>query len=76
LVSFLERIEDFSSQKVETLVKAWITEKELSFGKVMPPLRLAIVGAMKGPHLFDILEVIGKEESLNRIHAAVKILGE
>ena len=72
LVEVLEGVKDFSSENVETLVKEWINEKELSFGKVMPPLRLVIVGAMKGPHIFDILGMIGKEESINRIQIALK----
>jgi glutamyl-tRNA synthetase len=71
LVSVLEEIHDFSSSNVETKVKEWIAEKELSFGKVMPPLRLVIVGEMKGPHIFDILESIGKDESLCRIRKAI-----
>ena len=73
LVAVLASIEDFSSENVETLVKEWINEKDLSFGKVMPPLRLVIVGAMKGPHLFDILGMIGKEESISRIKKAISI---
>lgn len=75
LVSVLESIDDFSSENVENLVKAWITTKELSFGKVMPPLRLFIVGDMKGPHIFDILSIIGKEDSIQRIESAMETLG-
>lgn len=67
----LEDIKEFESSKIEETVKAWITEKELSFGKVMPPLRLVIVGDMKGPHLFDIMALIGKAESIGRIKAAI-----
>ena len=74
LVPVLESIDDFSSENVETQVKAWISEKELSFGKVMPPLRLIIVGEMKGPHIFDILEMLGKEESVQRINNALSVL--
>lgn len=74
LVSVLESIIDFSSENVETIVKAWIEKQELSFGKVMPPLRLVIVGDMKGPHIFDILGLIGKQESINRIKKAVQVL--
>jgi len=74
LVSVLEGIDDFSSENVENVVKAWIGEKELSFGKVMPPLRLVIVGEMKGPHIFDILEMIGKEASIQRIQTAIEKL--
>lgn len=74
LKSVLEGISDFSSDNVETIVKAWISEKELSFGKVMPPLRLVVVGDMKGPHIFDILSILGKQESVNRIEKAISIL--
>lgn len=75
LISVLRSIEDFSSENSETIVKAWIGEKELSFGKVMPPLRLFLVGDMKGPHIFDIMAMIGKEESISRIETALNKLG-
>ncbi|MGB5436926.1 MAG: glutamate--tRNA ligase family protein, partial [Maribacter sp.] len=71
LIPVLEDLASFSSENIEKRIKEWITEKELSFGQVMPPLRLIIVGAMKGPHLFDILGMIGKKESINRIHTAL-----
>lgn len=72
--SLLEVQDNFSSSNIETVVKDWIKEKELSFGKVMPPLRLVIVGDMKGPHLFDIMAMIGKTESVKRIENAIKTL--
>lgn len=75
LISILESIEDFSSENTEQQVKAWIAEKELSFGKVMPPLRLFLVGDMKGPHIFDIMSMIGKAESITRIKVALERLG-
>ena len=71
LVSVLEGITDYTSENVETTVKDWIGEQELSFGKVMPPLRLVIVGDMKGPHLFDIMAMIGQEDSIARIQKAI-----
>jgi glutamyl-tRNA synthetase len=40
-------------------------------GKVMQPLRLSLVGALKGVHLFDIMEIIGKEETIIRIEKAI-----
>ncbi|MEX0312599.1 MAG: glutamate--tRNA ligase, partial [Allomuricauda sp.] len=70
----LADFDDFGSSYIETQVKDWITKQELSFGKVMGPLRLIIVGDMKGPHLFDILELIGKTESLTRIKNALASL--
>jgi len=69
----LSKIEDFTSLNIENLLKDWMTTNEIGMGKVMQPLRLSIVGALKGPHLFDILEVIGKEESILRIQKAIEV---
>ena len=70
----LSTTEDFSSENLETEIKSWITANELSFGKVMGPLRLVIVGDLKGPHLFDIMSMIGKESCLSRIGQGIKNL--
>ena len=75
LASLLGSLKDFGAATTETAVKDWLTATGLSFGQVMPPLRLILVGAMKGPHLFDIMELLGKEETLNRIDRAILVLG-
>ena len=74
VADLLNEIEDFSSMNVETTVKAWMAEFEIGMGKVMQPLRLSVVGALKGPHLFDIIEIIGKEETIKRIEKAIASL--
>lgn len=71
VASVVDNIECFESSIIEEKVKGWISEQELSFGKVMPPLRLVLVGDMKGPHLFDIMELIGKQETISRIKTAI-----
>ena len=73
--AIITNIEDFSSENIEVKVKAWITDQQIGFGKVMQPLRLSIVGALKGPHLFDIIEMIGKEETITRINHICEKLG-
>jgi len=70
----LNGIEDFTSLNIETLLKDWMTTNEIGMGKVMQPLRLSLVGALKGPHLFDIIEMIGKQETKNRIEKAIASL--
>lgn len=72
LKGILEGIEDFSSASSEEIVKEWITAKEIGFGKVMNPFRLAMVGAGKGPHIFDIIEILGKEETIARLDYAME----
>jgi glutamyl-tRNA synthetase len=74
LTSLLSTIDNFSPKNIEIVVKEWIMEKELGFGKVMPPFRLALVGALKGPNIFEISAVIGKEETINRIRTAINLL--
>ena len=74
LAAVLTDLSKFDGATVETSCKEWIAEQELSFGKVMPPLRLASVGDLKGPHLFDIMSLIGKDESIGRINSAVASL--
>jgi glutamyl-tRNA synthetase len=74
LAGLLASLDTFSSESVEADVKAWLSKEELPFGKVMPGLRLAIVGDLKGPHLFDILALLGKEETIGRIQKAIETL--
>ncbi|MBT8183339.1 MAG: glutamate--tRNA ligase, partial [Eudoraea sp.] len=71
LPTVLDNISDFNAANISSTVKEWITENELSFGKVMPPLRLVVVGALKGPDLFEILALLGKVESIRRIKNAI-----
>jgi len=74
LIAILENIEDFKSATIETIVKDWMTSTEIGMGKVMQPFRLSLVGALKGPHLFDIVELIGKEETIKRLEKAIATL--
>lgn len=74
LISVLGEITDFTSLNIETIVKDWMTKNEIGMGKVMQPFRLSLVGALKGPHLFDIVELIGKEETIKRIEKAIATL--
>ena len=70
LITIIEDISDFTSVNIETIVKEWMTKNEIGMGKVMQPFRLSLVGALKGPHLFDIVELIGKQETISRIQTA------
>ncbi len=75
LRSVLEGIDDFTPDHTEPVVKNWIQEKEYGMGAVMNAFRLVVVGALRGPHLFDIIGFLGKGETLNRIDRGLEILG-
>jgi glutamyl-tRNA synthetase len=74
VLSIVEGIDDFSVENLQTEIKGWITSNEIGFGKVMMPLRLALVGALQGPDVFDIMYMIGKHESAQRLNAAISLL--
>lgn len=67
----LNSYSDFTSLSIENSLKEWMTANEIGMGKIMQPLRLSLVGELKGPHLFDIIEIIGKEETIKRIEKAI-----
>ena len=69
------KVEDFNQENLQENVKGWITNEGIGFGKVMQPLRLSLVGEMKGPDLFHIMTSVGKEETLKRIDFAIEKLG-
>jgi glutamyl-tRNA synthetase len=74
VVGLVNATEDFTVENLQTNIKGWITDNEIGFGKVMMPLRLALVGALQGPDVFDIMFMIGKAETVKRIEALVKTL--
>ncbi|MDX1461456.1 MAG: glutamate--tRNA ligase [Marinirhabdus sp.] len=67
----IENVDVFTSENLSEKVKGWITANDIGFGKVMMPLRLGLVGEMKGPDVFDIISILGKEETVYRIEKAI-----
>jgi glutamyl-tRNA synthetase len=72
LIEVLKGIEDFSSAAAEPIVLGWITDKGYHMGNVMNAFRLTVVGECKGPHMFDITELLGKDETIRRIQAGIE----
>ncbi len=75
LIEVLLTVDDFSAIKTEETVKAWIASNAYNMGAVMNAFRLSVVGESKGPHMFDIVSLIGKEETIYRIRKAIETLG-
>lgn len=74
VISLMNEVEEFSAATISDKIKGWITDNEIGFGKVMMPLRLSLVGEMKGPDVFVIASLLGKEESIKRIEKAIASL--
>lgn len=71
LCDVLAVIDDFGAENTEEIVKAWITANEYNLGVIMNAFRLSLVGEPKGPHIFDITAIIGKDETIARIRKAI-----
>ena len=67
LMTVIKSINDFTVENTQTTIKGWITDSGIGFGKVMMPLRVALVGSLQGPDLFEIMYLIGKNETIKRI---------
>lgn len=71
LIEVLEGLDDFSSNAAESVVLEWIASKGYHLGNVMNAFRLAVVGECKGPHMFDITELLGVNETVRRVKLAI-----
>ncbi len=72
LIEVLKGLSDFSSQAAEPVVLGWIESKGYHLGNVMNAFRLTVVGECKGPHMFDITELMGLDETVRRIELGVE----
>jgi glutamyl-tRNA synthetase len=74
IVEFLQSLSVWNALEVKEAFSAFMTAKEWGFGAVMVPIRLALVGGSSGPDLFEIFELIGKDETISRIKKACETL--
>ena len=71
LLALLEAQEDWSAEALDALVMPWIEKMEYGVGIVMNAFRICLVGAARGPHIWAITDVLGKEETLRRVRTAL-----
>ena len=74
VLDLVDSVEDYTTEQLQNTIKGWITSNEVGFGKVIMPLRLALVGSLQGPDVFDIMFMIGKNETKKRIENVIELL--
>ncbi len=74
LWTLLAGASDFTPAALESIVRGWVESRGYNMGEIMNPLRLIIVGALRGPHMFDIISWIGKDETLKRITTGIRAI--
>ncbi len=75
LCAILEAVEPFEPRSILDAIQQFMVEKSVGAGKLMPGLRLALVGSGSGPDVSQIMGVLGKSESLQRIRTALDAIG-
>ncbi len=75
LIEVLKGADSFDAKALEPLVLGWIADKGYHLGNVMNAFRLTVVGECKGPHMFDITELLGRDETVRRIALGIERLG-
>ncbi len=74
LCQLLRDTDDWSAESLDEIVMSWIADKGYGVGIVMNAFRICLVGAARGPHIWEITNVLGKEETLRRVEEALKVL--
>ena len=75
LLELLQAQDDWSAEALDAVVMPWIESKGYGVGIVMNAFRICLVGAARGPHIWEITGILGKEESLRRVRTAIEKLG-
>ena len=75
ITGLFKTIESWTAPEIKEIFSAFMNEKGWGFGAVMAPVRLALVGSSQGVDLFDICELIGKDETIGRIERAIRLIG-
>ncbi len=76
LAESFQALETFSAESVEERLNSYVADNGLRFKEVAPPLRTALMGFMGGSHLNEIMDFLGKDETLARIRAAISLCGQ
>ena len=73
LIEELNNVEDFSHDPIDEAFGKVIEKTGLKLGKIAQPTRVALTGGNRGPGVFDIIEILGKEETINRLNKAIRL---
>tara|TARA_Y100000385_G_scaffold291647_1_gene371046 strand:- start:18791 stop:20332 length:1542 start_codon:yes stop_codon:yes gene_type:complete len=68
----LESLNTWKSNDIQNVIKSYITDNELSFGAILPILRICLAGTMKGPDVFQMMELLGRQIVLSRMEKGLK----
>ena len=69
----LAKVEPFSAEQLERAMKTWAETQQIGLGKIIHPVRVATTGRGTGLGMFEALELLGKERTINRVDRALEL---
>ena len=75
LVAKLKDIESLTHDNIEKVFNEIVNAKGLKLGKLAQPVRVALTGGTVSPGIYDVIEVMGRDKVIQRIDAAVAMIG-
>ena len=76
IISSLESTKDWQASNIQKVIKSYITDNQLSFGAILPILRICLAGTMKGPDVFEMMALLGKKQVVKRMYKGIDICEE
>ena len=76
LTSNLKGLDAFDAAAIEKSIHGFMEKEELGMGAVMPALRLALTGTMKGPSVFEMMSLLGKQRVIERLEKGFQYFDE
>ena len=74
MMEIVESVQPFNKEQSHDLVMEYVQGNELNMGAIMNSFRIALVGAAKGPDLFEIIYAIGVTETARRVERAIQTI--
>ncbi|MHA2010605.1 MAG: glutamate--tRNA ligase, partial [Promethearchaeota archaeon] len=72
----MDSLERFDVENLENSLRGLSEELGIKPAALIHPTRLALTGTTKGPSLFELMELLGKQESMKRLEKTIKFIGK
>ena len=74
LLQHLKIIADWRKEELDKVLKSFVDQNKLTMGKITMPIRMAILGSLSGPSVIEILVLLGKKTTIQRLNRALEKL--
>jgi len=70
----LSQLSDFNMDEMHKIFDQVMEERELKLGKIAQPVRVALTGGTVSPGIFEVMDILGKDEVIKRLNSAISVI--